>query len=327
MYLYKTRKPGQMMYTTGFIRYGGVVSIIVLYLAGLAAAQAAGPSSQEKSTSPWSLEASAGLEYDDNLTIEELDVTSGVSDMAAVFDFSLGYKVPGLSDYEVEAGYDFYQSLYEDYSEFNLQTHSLHGSISREVNEVDTGLAYRYTRARLDNDDFLQIHHLQPNLGFSVQPSWYLTLAYSYQDKKFFNVSRRDGDQHALILDNYIVFNDNKSHIRLGYRGEDEDTDGPEFDYTGHYFNAGLSTPLNVLPKMAKLELGYQYYTKDYSNITPSIGEKRDDDRHTFNAKVTMELPNKFFTTLNYEHINADSNLPSADFDENITTLSVGRNW
>jgi hypothetical protein len=303
------------------------ISTGLILLAAVASAQAADPTKQEKTTSPWSVEASAGLEYDDNLSVPELDVSSGQSDMAAVFDLSVGYKVPGLSDYEVEAGYDFYQSLYQDYSEFNLQNHSLHVSGSRGFNDLDVGMAYRFTYSRLDDEDFLQIHHLQPNLGYSVQPNWYLTLAYSFQDKDFADFSRRDGDQHALLLDNYVVFNGNKSYARFGYRYEDEDTDGAEFDYTGHYLNLGLSTPWKLSSQHGKLELGYQYYTRDYSNITPSIGKKRDDDRHTFNIKGILDLPSNFFASLSYEHIDASSNLPSADFDENIVTLSAGRRW
>lgn len=293
------------------------------FLAGAGAAQA----SESDETSPWSIEASAGIEYDDNLTVEELDVTSGEEDVAAVLDLSVAYSFPGMSDYDLEAGYDFYQSLYQDFSEFNLQTHGLYLSGSREFGEIDAGLSYRFTHSRLDNDNFLQIHNLTPSLGYSLKSNWYLSVAYSYQYKDFYDQRERDGHQNALTLDNYIVFNENRSYVRLGYRFEDEDTDGPQYDYLGHYFNGGLSTPMPLFSQQAKLDLSYEYYTRDYSNITPSIGKERGDHRHRFGLGAQVDLSDAFFARLKYEYIDATSNLPSADFNENIVTVSVGRRW
>lgn len=315
------------MLRTQPFRYCGPILTGLICLTGVTMAQESGTSAEENVASPWSVEASAGIEYDDNLGTDESDISTGEKDMAAVLDLSLDYKFPGMSDYEVEAGYYFFQSLYQDYSEFNLQSHSFHLSGSREFNDLDAGLSYRYTRSRLDDDDFMQIHNLQPNLGYSVQPNWYLNLAYSYQDKKFFDDADRDGIQHALSLDNYIVFNGNKSYVRLGYRVEDEDTDGPQFDYVGHYFNAGLSTPLGLISLKTKLDLSYQYFTKDYSNITASIGKERNDHRHTFSIKALSNLSDELFASFKYEYIDASSNLSTADFHENIFTISLGKNW
>ena len=309
------------------LRNCGPVSLGLILLAGAAAAQEPVASSNQVDASPWSVEASVGMEYDDNLNVAELDVSSGEGDVAAIIEVSVGYEFPGLTDYELEAGYDFYQSLYQDFSEFNLQTHALHLSGSREFGDLDAGLTYRYTYSRLDDNDFLRIHSLQPSLGYSVQPNWYLNLAYGYQDKEFADDAERDARQHALSLDNYIVFDDNKSYVRLGYRGEDEDADGPRYDYLGHYLNAGLSTPLNLLPKPAKLDFSYQYLTKDYSNITPSIGKERNDHRHTFGVKAHIDLSDAVFARLGYEYVDASSNLPSADFHENIVSVSLGGRW
>ena len=303
----------------------GLLSLGLTVLTNVSAAEA--PTQSQGTGSPWSVQASIGLEYDDNLNIQQLDVSTGQSDVATVIDASLGYASRWQEDYDIEAGYDFYQSLYQDYTNYNLQSHSLYLSAAREFSGLDLGLNYRYTRSLLDNDDFLQIHSLQPTLGYSVRPNWYLNLAYSYQDKKFYQAPARDGSQQALAMDNYIVFNGNKSYIRLGYRLEGEDTKGPEFDYLGHYFNAGMSTPFSLFSKEGKVDLSYQYYTKDYSNITASIGRKRRDHRHTLGAGVTTNLSKEVFANLKYEHIAARSNLPSADFNENILTLSVGRSW
>ena len=314
-----------MMFTRDFLRGCGPLMAGVFLASGVSIGQAA-----DTAESPWSVEASIGLEYDDNLTIEELDEVSGEEDFAAVIDFSVAYAFPGLSDYEVEAGYDFYQSLYNDFSEYNLQSHGLNLSGSREFGDLDVSLGYRYTLSFLDGDDFLQLNNIRPAVGYSVLPNWYLNAGYSYMDKDFDQYPDRSGDQQALTLDNYIVFNENMSYVRLGYRYEDEDADGPQYDYTGDYFNAVLSTPLTPVPKKTKVELSYQYFDKDYSKASASEdtgGAERSDYRHTLGLKTLTNLSEDLFASFKYEYIDANSNLPSADYNENIVTISLGRNW
>jgi tetratricopeptide (TPR) repeat protein len=275
---------------------------------------------------PLTFTASVGIQYDDNVTTAEQDVTSGEEDFAAVLDLSATYKLPVEAELELEAGYDFSQTVYDSLSEFNIQSHILSLGMEKELGDSSLGLGYRYTRSFLDGDDFLQIHSIEPSLGRSLQSDLYLHLAYGFHDKTFFNDSDRDGSGYALSLDSYSFFDQQKSHFKIGYRFEKENTDGPEYDYLGHYVNTGISTPIELVSR-GKLDLGYQYFTKDYAHETASIGKERGDKRHTANIKLTNHLGKYLFTNLEYEYMDSDSNLASSDFSQNVFTLSLGGSW
>ena len=74
----------------------------------------------------------------------------------------------------------------------------------------------------------------------------------------------------------------------------------------------------------------YQYFDKDYSKASASEdtgGAERSDYRHTLGLKTLTNLSEDLFASFKYEYIDANSNLPSADYNENIVTISLGRNW
>ncbi len=265
----------------------------------------------------------AGVEYDDNVTVSDVDFTSAEQDEAALFDVSIAYQAYKSADTEVEIGYDFSQSLYSSLTEFDLQSHTGSLYASRDFGNVDGDFGYRYTYTSLGGTKFLESHTISPAVSFTTLPQWYHRITYSFQDKNFFQDNDRDADQHAIASDNYYFFMDSKAYALLGGKLVNEDTSGAQFEYFGYYFNAGLSMPLEIAGLQPKLGLRYQYYLRDYDNITPSIGEEREDKRHTVTVALEHRLWKNFKLKLNYQYIDAISNLPSSDFNENIVSLSI----
>ncbi|HIJ79072.1 MAG: hypothetical protein OEY01_08645 [Desulfobulbaceae bacterium] len=82
-------------------------------------------SAKEKDVSNLSLTARAGLEYDDNITVEQSDQISEQSDAAVIFEVEGAYKFKERLPFSPEISYAFYQSLYDDYTQYNMQSHSL----------------------------------------------------------------------------------------------------------------------------------------------------------------------------------------------------------
>ncbi len=66
----------------------------------------------------------------------------------------------------------------------------------------------------------------------------------------------------------------------------------------------------------------YRYFYKDYTNITPSLGQERRDFRHTIQVGLSQPLNKWLYLNLNYEFIDSVSNLQSIDFTENIVSMS-----
>ena len=269
----------------------------------------------------WTLTGGVGVEYDDNVTTDEVDLTSFEGDVAGVFELGATYTPLETETSEFEVGYDFYQSLYANLSDFDLQLHNFSAIGSHTIGPVDAGLTYLYTYAGLGGDSFFKSHNIMPTAGFSLLPNWYHVAGFNYLDKNFTDNDTRDADQYAVSLDSYYFFPDQRTYGSLGVRLEDEDTVGPQFDYQAYYITLGLSSGINIFRKETKLRGSYQYYHRDYSNITPSIGAERDDKRHTISLQAVHPLTEHLSVELNYRYISSDSNLITNDFSENIVSL------
>ena len=112
--------------------------------------------------------------------------------------------------------------------------------------------------------------------------------------------------------------------VILGYQFENHITTGAEFEYLGHFFNSKVQFPLPYLNTKTRVSLSYDYFFKDYKHITTSIGEKRDDFRNTIGLGIHQPIYKNLHAKLNYQYINAISNLAAVDFQENIVNLLIG---
>lgn len=276
-----------------------------------------------KPAKPWSFAFQTGFEYDDNVTVSEQDLTTELGDFSYVFEFSGTYKILQKPKYELEAGYDFFQSLYDDLSAFDLQSHifSLNGSY--ELKGLDLGLFTFYNRTTLGAEDFLEIYTVSPSVGFSAFDNSYTTVNYTYKDINFFDLQNRDAQNHGFGVNNFLFFLGGKAMLVIGYQFENEITLGPEFDYLGHFLKTSVKLPIPLLDQ-TKVTFGYKYYFKDFKNVTASIGEKRDDFRHSAELHIFQPIYKNLYSKLNYEYVNSISNLASSDYQENTVNLLLG---
>jgi hypothetical protein len=260
--------------------------------------------------------ARAGFEYDDNLTVEQSDQVSEQNDSAVIFEVEGVYKYKDSIPFSPEVSYAFYQSLYDDYSQYDMQSHSLSLAGAKGYADFNFGLDYSYSDLTLDSDGFLGMHYASPSLGYSVTPDIYLHTSYIFMDKDFRQDanSARDAVNHSLGADIFYFFMDNKAYLKAGYRLEDENADGAEYEYLGHI----LSASLQVMPfEKTKIRLVYKHHIKDYSNITQAIGTERDDTRNSCQLVVSRELYDNLELKLDYHYIANDSNVATNDYTEN----------
>lgn len=302
-------------------------ALLVVMATGVGSADA-----QQNDGKNWNLSGSFGLQYDDNVTVDQTDNSTNLSDEAAVIELSGLYRPAFGREVGLELGYDFSQSLYNEQTNFNLQSHNLSAYVERQFGETDASLNYIYARTLLGGHDFLSLHSLTPSLGRSLTDRWYANLRYAYYNKDFIRDvdDRRDANTHSVTFDNFLFFMSGKAHVSLGYRIESENTRGPEFDYLGHFFHIRLKSPIPA-DRLSRWnprgELGFEYGIKDFDNVTPSIGTRRDDDRSTVTLNLIADLTDHAVIRLEYRYIDANSNLASADYTENIVTLKVGLNY
>jgi hypothetical protein len=73
----------------------------------------------------------------------------------------------------------------------------------------------------------------------------------------------------------------------------------------------------------AKARLSYSYAERDYRHVTPSIGEKRNESRHTVSASLDVPLGGAFSFKPQLRYMDRNSNLPSSDYDEYVVTSTL----
>ena len=276
-----------------------------------------------KDTKPWSLSIKAGIQYDDNVTVDQTDVTTGIGDTAAVFEASAGYKLIDEKSGSLEVGYDFSQSLHQDLSSFDIQNHGLSVSGSIDADGLTIGGMYTFYHLLLGGHRFLDMHMLSPSVAAFVTPQLYLRASYIFFDKSFKTAPTRDATNHRPGVDAYYFFDDAKAFVSVGGHYEIENATGPEFDYNGYALVTSLQLPLEITQKPGKLKADYTYSKRNYSNVTPSIGVKRRENRSTFHAEADVPLIGGLSGIAEYQYIDRSSNLPSADYTENVITGSL----
>ena len=293
----------------------------------LACAMAAIPAmvrADEEKPLRFDFEASAGAEYDSNISVIQLDTATSADDIAAVFDATIeveGDLAPGTS---LRAGYDFSQSLHADFTNFDLQTHRASAGFTQEIGEITFDLDYSFVDASLGRKGFLTINRIAPALSGFIGKELFWRLEYVYTDKNFTNRTARDAKVNAGALSLYYFLDGTRSYWTLRYRYEVENAVAPEFDFRGHEIRLRYTRRFPIAGRDSRLRLTARYEKRNYRAITPSIGAVRDDDRYRFNAEWRIPLARHLFFLAEYEFASFVSNLPSADFNQHLVSGKLG---
>jgi len=281
-------------------------------------------SNKKEETKPWSISVYGGIEYDENVSASDLDLNTQEGDISAVYELSGSYAWKLTKKDELQLGYRFSESLYQDFPAFDLQMHMASLNGSHKFENFSSSMSYMYTRASLGREDLLEMHRFTPTVGRLFYSKFYPSISYIYTIKNFFTTQDRDAQNHGVSLDNLYFFMDNQAYVLMGYLLENEDAEGDRFDYLGHKIKAQLNMPLPIPFLETEFKFSYSYSFKDFRNVTPSIGEERADRKHNYAVKLIQPIFKVFRIELEYEYTDSKSNLSSSDFTENKATFYLG---
>lgn len=273
---------------------------------------------------PWSLGLKAGVSYDDNVTIQQLDVKSGIGDTIGNFEANAAYKLVDSQTNQLTLNYNFSQSLHKKLTNFDIQSHDIGFSGSTKVGGTTLGLSYSFYHLLLGGKRFLNMQVVSPSISGFIAPNVFLRGSYSYYDKQFHSVVARNASHHEPDITAFYFFNQSKSYVSLGGHYEIENTASPEFDYKGYALTAALQQPVAVGAREVKLNASYTYLHRNYNNITPSIGAKRYETRSTVAVSAEVPIVNRFSFIADYRYVDRQSNLSSANYKENVISGSLG---
>jgi tetratricopeptide (TPR) repeat protein len=279
---------------------------------------------QKEEKKPWSISVYGGIEYDENVSASDLDLNTQEGDISAVYELSGSYAWKLTKKDELQLGYKFSEALYRDFPAFDLQMHMASLNGSHKFENFSSSMSYMYTRASLGREDLLEMHRFTPTVGRLFYSKFYPSISYIYTIKNFFTAQDRDAQNHGVSLDNLYFFMNNKAYVLMGYLFESEGAKGNRFDYLGHNFKGQLKMPLPIPSLETELNFSYSYSFRDFLNVTPSIGEEREEKKHYYAVKLIQPVLKIFRIQLEYEYTDSKSNLDSSDFTENKATIYLG---
>jgi hypothetical protein len=295
-------------------------------LASAAATAAATGSAQDPTQTandarPVSLSLGTGIEYDSNVAVLELDTSTDAGDRSLLLDFGVGYDKPDTGRFDLQAGYDFSQSLHDDFDSFDVRIHRGSGTLSYDLGRVDVGATLQHAYAELDGNEFLTLQQISPYVSKLVGRRLFLRFAYAHSDKDFAGNATRSANADALSADAYVFIDGLRTYLVFGLRLDDENAIDPQFDYGGDVLRAQLAKRLQALDRELTLRASLRFENRDYDAATPSIGNPRRDDRRQLELSLDVPMGRRTTAQVVYEHADNSSNLPSVDFAEDVLSL------
>jgi hypothetical protein len=281
-----------------------------------------------KGSRPFSFEAAAGLEYDSNVDVIDLETQTALGDFAGIFDFTAEYETKVGRRGELGFGYEFEEELRFDLTDFSSQMHVGTIDYSRKIGDLTIGAGYRLSHYRLGGDGFLRINRIRPFAAIrAFSGKAMFRASYFFKDKRFIERPDRSSEVHAVGADVFYYLNGRKTYLIAGYRFETEDAAAPQFDFDSHHVSLRFLQRIPLNRRSVRLQIGWRYEDRDYKSVTPSIGIVRDDSRNRVNASLEAPLGERFFAEAEFQRDFFDSNLPAADFDQSVTSLRLGARY
>ena len=278
---------------------------------------------QKKAMKPYSVYMKLGVQYDDNVTLEPLDIDRAAdeNDWATVFYYSGKYNVINRQDVIFGAGFSQYQTWYDDLEEYDLTGSILdiYGKYNRYP--FPFGFNYKPTYYWLDSNSYVMKHQLTPQVSWRVNQQFLARLSYSYFRNNYFQDNDRDGHTNEVFLDGFYTIGDKWMVLfgRVGY--EDNTASHPDQYYERWKTRLGATVKL---PWEFSLSLTGRYQNKRYDNEDSFFLVTRKDDKYSASISLSHNIVYEWLSAIaEYAYTKNDSNISDYEYERNVTTLSL----
>ncbi|MDP3740500.1 MAG: surface lipoprotein assembly modifier [Hyphomonadaceae bacterium] len=259
----------------------------------------------------------------------DLDTNTGEGDWAATINLLAEATLTPVDKLTLRGGYDFSQSLHQEFDAFDLAIHRGYAEIAYDFDVATAGVLGNLAQANLDGDEYLTYTQVSPYLSKQFGNTLFLRGAYAATEKEFNGRPERDANSDALQLDAYFFLDGVKRYIVLGGKATEEDANADEFDYKSGTFKARFVQRFDAMDREMTFRLGAEYEDRDYDNPHPDIlplpaTTSRSDKRTVIDTQLDIPLGERFFSEISYRYGNYSSNLLSADYNEHVGAIKIG---
>ncbi|WP_265529630.1 porin family protein [Sphingomicrobium marinum] len=271
----------------------------------------------------WEATFKASTFYDSQLVIEEADVSREAGDAGLKLGANLEFRPVDTDALDVKVSYDFGQSLYADFDEFNLQTHRVDASVTHTIGKVRIGLRADATHIRLAGDPFLNLVSASPSVSAFLADDIFVRGHLRIAEKTFTDLDHRDASVSQVGINLFRFHKKGRGYLLAGAQVEREDAVDPVLDFEGVSASLTFKHPLNEAANGPTVKLTSDYRERDYSVITPSIGEPRTENRFRVGGEFEFGVRDNMRAELTYRYTDRNSNLVSANYAEHRAEAGI----
>jgi hypothetical protein len=271
-----------------------------------------------------SLRIAGALQYDSNVILSpDNPVTPAQgkqSDWGGVLILDGRYPFLTTAARGLEAGYQFYQNLHSDLSDFNVQQHdlSMEGHLSLSAAALfDLRYDFRYTS--LGGDHYSTSHIITPMLSLKLSPGSLTHLHGVYEAKRFFAsplyaaLPEKNGSNTAAGV-THAVAAGGRSSVAFDYTYDQDRTTVSYWDYSGQ----------NVLVNALSDWEGFRFFfsaayrDRKYNGVPPGAAIERHDRIQEYSAGVSRTVRGSVPLSLSDLYTINGSNILFYEYTRNI---------
>ena len=274
----------------------------------------------------WNVAVLVGNEYDSNIgAFPDFDGLGSVEDkddnrvlLAAFGDL----RLVDQQCWNMGLVGSVFSSFHFDQDDFNLQDYMGGVYANRILTDgIFAGIRYEFHETRLGASHLASDNRLVSNLNF-LHGEWGHTTAYYELSSAALGAPAlipamiQSGVINALGVTHAIYTFDENGRVYLGYRHENTNTDGDDFERSTNMFTVRAERPL-LERWMGDAEI--RLFKDDYKhpNSLDYLGRPRDDSRVEFRLGVQRNLPEHWAFRLDYTLTDTNSNVQNS-FDVNF---------
>ena len=269
------------------------------------------------------LSAGVGIENDDNLTVSDQDLTTGLGDFAGTLEASIEAQVLQDERLGIAVGYDFFQSLHQDLKEFDLQSNEAHIQFYGFLDVLQPVLAYAYRRESYGGADYMASHLVDLDLTFCPWRHTCGFLGGEFEHRRFDPTPERDSDRYSLLVGQQTFLWGGLAAFSLTWEPQWQGATGDAFNYGAQIVRGGITVFLDRWRKGLLVGASYEFESRDYDERRDLPGFARRDDRQVIWAGAAVPLFGPTQASFDYIRIESRSNIQVLNYDENILSFKL----
>lgn len=279
--------------------------------------------------------ASIAMGYDSNINVspDDLDLPQfgeKIDTMFTQFNGNLSYthELDEKGGWYLRNDVNIFYQNNADASYYNLFVGSANIGLGYSNDLYDAFLPISYGRIHYLDRDFMESVSIDPQINFALSKSFIGNINARYTQRSYLEEvdKNRDDSVIGIGLSLYWLFEKNFAYISTNYD-----------NYSAKYSDSlrftdkettRVSMGINYhVEEWFIARLDYRYRYAKYDELIEDGGDKRSDDYHQAEFKVSRMLTDTMEASLLYRYSKNNSNYELAEYDKDIVMLGIQYNF